>query len=295
MKPAAFEYVAPGELSEAIAIHSDFETDSVLLAGGQSLLPLLNMRMALPEVVVDLGRIGQLDGFEVRGDGTLRLGAMTRMRAVELAADIGTRFPLLVEALDHVAHVGVRTRGTIGGTLCYGEPAAELPAVMTALGAEFTLQGPDGERRVAAGDFYFGPMTTALDEGEILTGIEIAPLPTGCGTCFLEVARTHGAFALVGVAAILGVGMDGRIDRARLALCGVSGSPWVPDWLDEVALGEKPDPALFGEIGRRVKAEIEPMSDAHADGGYRRDVAATLVVRALEEADRRRDGEGAGR
>lgn len=291
MKPAAFAYVAPAALEDAIAIHSDFDVDSVLLAGGQSLMPLLNMRMALPEVVIDLGRIDGLDGYRIDMDGTLRIGAMTRMRTIELATDVAERFPLLTEALGHVAHVGVRTRGTIGGCLSYAEPAAELPAVMTALGADFLVQGPDGERRVDAADFYFGPMTTALEEGEILTAVTVPPLPDGSATCFLEAARTHGAFALVGVAAVLGVDPGGRVDRARLTFCGISGAPWSPDWLEEFAVGRDAGRELFEEIGRRVGEEVEPMSDEHADGEYRREVAATLAVRVLEGAHRRRHGE----
>lgn len=291
MKPAAFDYVAPTALEEAIAIHSDFDVDSVLLAGGQSLMPLLNMRMALPEVVIDLGRIDGLDGYRIGADGTLRIEAMTRMRTIELAADVAAGFPLLTEALGHVAHVGVRTRGTIGGCLSYAEPAAELPAVMTALEADFLVRGTGGERRLSAADFYLGPMTTALDEGEILTAVEVPAPPAGSATCFLEAARTHGAFALVGVAAVLGTGAGSHVDRARLVFCGIAGAPWQPDWLEELVVGREAGAELFEEVGRRIGEEVEPMSDEHADGEYRRQVAATLAVRALEGADRRLSGE----
>jgi carbon-monoxide dehydrogenase medium subunit len=292
MKPPPFDYAAPTDVAEVLELLRESPEDAALLAGGQSLMPVLNMRMAQPRLVVDLNRVAGLDSIEETAGGRVRFGSMVRQRRVELDGLTGERLPLLTRAVRHVAHAPIRVRGTIGGSLAHADPAAELPATIAALDGTLTLQGPAGERTVAAGDFFAGPLTTVIDPGELLVGVEVQPPPPGSGSAFLEVARTHGAFALVAVAAT--VHLDGGgIDHVRLALAGVGGRPYVPSWLDEAAVGEAPGAALFDEIGARVSAEVDPFDDIHATAGYRSKVAGVLTARALGAAASDAGGERA--
>ena len=284
MKPPPFEYAAPDSVAEVLELLQGSPEDAVLLAGGQSLVPVLNMRMAQPRLVVDLNRVQGLDTIEDTADGRARFGSMVRQRRLETEPLVRERLPLLTLATRHVAHLPIRSRGTLGGSLAHADPAAELPATVSALDGRLRLQGPDGDRTVAAGDFFVGPLTTAIEPGELLVGVEVDVPPAGTGSAFVEVARTHGAFALVAVAALLRLDSGGFIDHVRLALAGVGGAPYVPAWLDETALGEAPDEALFRRIGERVSQEVEPFDDIHATAAYRRRVAGVLAARALAAA-----------
>ncbi|MBD0281062.1 MAG: xanthine dehydrogenase family protein subunit M [Thermoleophilaceae bacterium] len=294
MKPPRFEYAAPGSVDEAIEILRDAPEESTLLAGGQSLVPLLNMRMAQPRVVIDLNRVSGLDAVERTPDGRIRLGAMVRQRRLETDPVVRDELPLIAEAARHIAHVPIRTRGTVGGSLAHADPAAELPATVAALGGRLLVRGPNGDRAVPATEFFVGALTTAIEPGELLTAIEIEPPREGAGWAFGEVARTHGAFALAGAAAVLQVGDAGQIASARLALLGVGSAPYVPEWLEEMAVGEAPDEPLFRRIGARVVDEIAPLDDIHASADYRRRVAAVLTARALRDAANRSNGRGSG-
>jgi carbon-monoxide dehydrogenase medium subunit len=287
VKPARFEYAAPRTLDEALGILASTDDDVSMLAGGQSLVPLLNMRMAQPELVVDLNRVEGLDELSGNGAGPLTIGTMVRQHRLETEPVIRERVPLLVEAVKHVAHVPIRMRGTVGGSLAHADPSAELPAAVSALDGRMVLRSQSGSRTLAAADFFRGALMTAIEPGELLVEIEVTPPPAGTGWAFTEIARTHGAFALAGVAALLHTGSDGRIDHARLALCGVGGRPYVPAWLDEMALGEKPGDELFAAIGRRVSEDVDPFGDGHAGPEYRRRVAGTLATRALGVAAQR--------
>jgi aerobic carbon-monoxide dehydrogenase medium subunit len=292
VKPAAFKYAAPSSVDEALALLGQAPDETSLLAGGQSLMPLLNMRMAQPRVVVDLNRVEGLDAIERTPDGRLRLGAMVRQRRLETEPAVREQLPLLADAAGYIAHVAIRTRGTVGGSLAHADPAAELPATVAALEGRLLVRSLRGTRAVPAAEFFLGPLTSAIEPGEMLVAVEVDPPPTGAGWSLQEIARTHGAFALAGVAALLHVGGDGRIDRVRLALLGVGSVPYVPEWLDEMALGEPADELLFRRIGERVRDEVAPFDDVHATAEYRKRVAAVLTARALAGAAARSNGRG---
>jgi carbon-monoxide dehydrogenase medium subunit len=287
MKPPPFEYAAPATVDEALGLLNGGAEEPRLLAGGQSLVPLLNMRFARPTLLVDLGRVAGLAGIEHR-NGHVRIGAMTRQRALETDPGIRERFPLLAEAAELIAHVAIRTRGTVGGSLAHADPAAELPAATIVLGARFVVRAADGTARTVPGsEFFLGPFTTAVGPGELLEAVELDAPPPGAGTAFVELTRVHGAFALVGVAALVGLDSGGYVERARVALCGVGGTPYAPDWLEDVVVGELPGEELFTEVGTRVSDSIEPGGDGHAGREYRRRLAGVLTRRALLLAARR--------
>jgi len=287
LKAPRFEYRAPRSLEEALEALADAPDETSLLAGGQSLMPLLNLRMARPEILVDLGRVDELAGVE-RLDGTLRIGAMVRQRRLETDASIATDIPLLPEAAGFVAHVPIRTRGTVGGSLAHADPSAELLPTMAALGATLRVRRAGAAARtVPAESFAVGPLMTVLEPGEMVVSVDV-PIPArGTGWSFQEVARTHGAFALAGAAAVVRSDGEGRIAHARLALCGVGGVPYVPAWVGDSLARQVPGEALFAAIGRRVRDEVAPFADGHAGSEYRRRVAGVLAARALATAARR--------
>jgi carbon-monoxide dehydrogenase medium subunit len=289
VKPPRFAYAAPSTVDEALDALGEDPEGTTVLAGGQSLVPMLNMRVAAPRVVVDLNGVAGLDDVGV-DDGHVRLGAMVRQRMLETDDRITGHLPLVAEAAAHIAHVAIRTRGTVGGSLMHADPASELPAAMSALGATLRLRSRGGERAVPAAGFFLGPLMTAVEPGEILVGVDVPAPPAGSGSAFLEIARTHGAFALAGVAAVLHLDGDGGIDHAALALCGVGGAPYVATWLDEMTAGERPDEALFEHVARRVGDEVSPVDDGHATAEYRKRVAVVLTRRALRLAAERSNG-----
>jgi aerobic carbon-monoxide dehydrogenase medium subunit len=289
VKPPRFGYVAPSTIDEALEAIAQEPESASLLAGGQSLVPMLNMRMAAPRVVVDLNGVAGLDEVTVDGQ-RMRLGAMVRQRVLETDAQVAERLPLVAEATTNIAHVPIRTRGTLGGSLAHADPSAELPAAISALGGVLRLRSAAGERAVPAADFFLGPLTTAIEPGELLVGIDVDLPPAGSGWAFQEVARTHGAFALVGVATVVHLDAEGLIDHAALALCGVGGAPHVATWLSDIAIGERPGDTLFEQVARRVHDEVSPYDDGHATSGYRKRVALTLTERALRAATARSNG-----
>jgi aerobic carbon-monoxide dehydrogenase medium subunit len=284
MKPAAFDYYAPRRLDDVVALLDEIAEDASLLAGGQSLVPMLNMRLARPRAVIDLNHVAGLDEIEPLSHGGLRLGAMVRQRTLEKNRVIGQHAPLLAEAVHYIAHPQIRTRGTIGGSLAHADPAAELPAVMLALDALMLVRGSGGaDRSVRAADFFRGVLTTALGPGEMLIAVELPPLPPGAGCAFVEFAEVHGAFALAGVASVVGTDR-GHIDHARIALCGVGPVPLTPTWLGDLLVDEEPSTELFEEAATRVREEAEVLLDSHTDGNYRSALAGALTARALASA-----------
>lgn len=284
MKPPPFEYAAPESVAEVVSLLGGASEDTSLIAGGQSLVPMLNMRMAQPQLLVDLNGVSGLDAIETTPEGRVRLGSMVRQRRLETEPIVRERLPLLSEAARHIAHLAIRTRGTVGGSLAHADPASELPATVAALDGRLLLRGADGARTVAASEFFLGPLTTAIEPGELLVAIELDPPPPESGSAFLEVARTHGAFALAAAAAVLHLDPSGGIDHVRVGLAGVGGVPYVPGWLDGAALGEAPGEVLFRRIGERVRDEVEPFDDVHASVDYRRRLAGVLTARALTAA-----------
>ncbi|MAG32576.1 MAG: molybdopterin dehydrogenase [Deltaproteobacteria bacterium] len=288
MKPAQFEFAAPDTLTEAISLLQQHEEGDVkIIAGGQSLLPLLSMRMARPEFLVDLNRIAELRYIRLEGDW-LAIGAMTSKRDVERSELVRERQPALLAATQLVGHQQIRNRGTVGGSMAHADPAAEYPALALALGAELQAVGPAGERRIAAEDFFQSYLMTALEPTEVLTEVRIPVLEPATGWSFLEVARRHGDFALGGAAATVRLDSKGDFSDVRLVLFGVSAASLRLREVEQLLTGQPPSETLFREAGDRASQGIEdPLSDVHASAEYRRHLAGVLTIRALEEATRR--------
>ena len=263
MKPAPFEYRAPASVEEAVGL---LGLDSTVLAGGQSLLPLLNLRLARPELVVDVNGLSELDYIRAE-DGRLRIGALTRQAALERSDLVRTSWPLLRKAVRLVGHTQIRSRGTVGGSVAHADPAAELPAALIALDARVELRSATGARSVAASEFFLGPLYTLREPDELLVEIEVPAQPEGAGTGFAEHARTHGDFATAGAAAVVAPG-----GHARIALLGAGPMP---------AREKEAERALAGGADAREAATIA-VRDVEDD--HRRALCAELARRAIEEA-----------
>ncbi len=288
MKPAPFDYHRPASLDEALALFAELGPDAKALAGGQSLVPAMNFRLARPAVLVDLNRIASLDSIEPTAEGGLRIGAMTRQRAVEKSELVAGRAPLLAEAMPWIAHPQIRTRGTIGGSLAHADPSAELPAVMLALDARFVVRSRARTRTAAAGDFFTGILSTALAPDELLAAVQLPPRPRRSGAAFTEVARRHGDYALVGVAAEVVLDEDGTCTSARIALLSAGDTPVLAANAMASLAGRHPDAAAIDEAARAAaELDIEPPGDIHASPAYRRHLARVLVGRALHAAAER--------
>ncbi|HEU5220184.1 MAG TPA: xanthine dehydrogenase family protein subunit M [Gemmatimonadales bacterium] len=290
MKPPAFEYFRPASVDEALGLLAG-QSGAKPLAGGQSLIPAMNFRLAAPEVLVDLNGIASLRGITRLASGALRLGAMTRHHEIETSPDVAAHAPLLAETMPHIAHPAIRNRGTVGGSLAHADPAAELPAVMVALQATLVLTSRSGERRVTAPEFFTGLFSTALDVGELLTAIELPPPPPRSGSAFLELARRHGDYALVGVAVTVTLDPSGQCDTARIALFSVGDGPVLAQRVAVALEGLRPDADVIAAAADAVQDDIDPPTDIHASAAYRRRLARVLTGRALERAfDRARRG-----
>ncbi len=282
MKPPVFEYTAVASVEEAVAELAQHGDAAKLLAGGQSLVPLLNMRLAAPARLIDLNRVAALAHITLRAGG-LAIGAMTRQRVAERSALAALHAPLLGDALPWVGHFQIRNRGTVGGSLSHADPAAELPAVALCLDARFTARGPAGERVLGADEFFRTPLTTALEPTELLTEVWFPPTPRAAGSAWLELARRHGDYALVGVGAVVALVGD-RIGEARLALTGVGDRPMRPREAEARLAGESLTPHVLGDVAEAVRRAIDPGSDIHATAAYRRHIAGVLALRAIRLA-----------
>lgn len=283
MKPPPFRYHDPETLDEVVALLGRCD-NARLLAGGQSLMPMLNMRFVLPDDVIDLNRIQDLAYVRVR-DAGLEVGAMTRQRDLECDADVSARCPLLVEALAEVGHRQTRNRGTLGGSLCHLDPAAELVAVATAFDATVTATGPNGERRIDFADFPLAYMTPAVEPDEVLTAVRFPLWAPGHGYSFVEFARRHGDFAVC-AAAVLLEQVNGRITRASVTVAGLAPAPVRLTAAERALVGEAPCEALFRDSAEHARA-LDALDDVHASAAYRRQLAAVLTRRALERASAR--------
>jgi aerobic carbon-monoxide dehydrogenase medium subunit len=284
MKPAPFGYFAPTTLDEALTLLAEHGGDARPLAGGQSLIPAMNFRLATPAILIDLNGIAALSFVEA-APAALTIGAMTRHRTVEQSADVAAAAPLLRQAMPFVAHAAIRTRGTIGGSLAHADPAAELPAVMLALNATLTVRGPSGTRELPAGSFFSGLFTTALEPGELLVGVRI-PRPEPRTACaFEEISRRHGDFALAGAAASVGVDEGGHCTTARVALFSVADRPVLAEQVARTLVGTRPSAAAIRAAAEAAaRTDIDPTTDIHASSNYRRQLTAVLVRRVLERA-----------
>lgn len=288
MKPAPFEYHAPRDVEEAIALVAAHGADARPLAGGQSLVPMMNFRLARPAVLVDLNGVAGLAGVAADGDGW-RIGAMTRQRDIETDARLRDAVPLLPEATRHIAHLPIRARGTIGGSLAHADPAAEYPAVAVALDCTIAVRGPGGARAVPASEFFSGALSTALADDEILDHVFVPPLPAATGTAFAEIARRRGDFALAGVAAKVTLDGDGVRD-VRLSACGVAPAPVRLEAAEAALRAGGAGPAAVDEAAAAASRECAPGSDIHATGAHRRRLLGAMVREALGTALARAGG-----
>jgi aerobic carbon-monoxide dehydrogenase medium subunit len=282
MKLPPVEYEAPKTVSEAVALLAEHQDQASVLAGGQSLIPLLALRLARPAVLIDINGIAELAGVSA-ADGWVAIGAMTREYVAEESGTVAGTVPLLAAALPLIGHEAIRSRGTIGGSLAHADPAAELPAVARALDAEFVLRGQAGERVVPAAEWFEGYLTTSRRPDELLIAVRFPTAGPGTGTSFREVARRHGDFAIVGLAASLTLS-DGAISGARLAFAGMSDVPVRAAGAEDLLVGEAPSAELFDEAARRATDGIDPPADLHGSAEYRKKVAAALVRRGLRAA-----------
>ena len=284
MKPAPFDYHAPRQLQEAAELLASLP-NAKILAGGQSLVPMMNFRYVIVDHLVDLGGVDDLYGIAV-GEGRLRIGAMMRQRDLEISPDVARYCPLLADALRHVGHRQTRNRGTIGGSLAHADPAAELPAVCAAYDAVVRLASVRGIRSVPFAEFSLGYMTTALAPDEMIAAIELPIWRLGHGYGFHEFARRQGDFALAGAAALLDVGADNILRRAALALFGVAEQPVRVTAAEATLTGKVVDHTVI-QTAAAAAWLVEPISDIHAGGDYRRHLAQVLSARALADAARR--------
>lgn len=290
MKPPPFEFFDPTTIGEAVSLLKQHGGEAKVIAGGQSLAPLLNMRMARPGVLVDINRVAELDYIR-EVDGALTIGAIARHRTVERSATVQKRQPLLHAAVRYIAHPQIRNRGTIGGSIAHADPAAELPAVCVALGAELRVTGPGGERAVKADDFFVTFLTTALGPDELLTEVRLPTPSARTGWAFKEVSRRHGDFALAGAAVTLTLD-GGACSDARIALFGVGSIPLRARQAEQMLKGERPSGSLFERAAHEASQEIgDPLSDIHASAEFRRHIAMTLTRQALSEAAARAQGQ----
>jgi carbon-monoxide dehydrogenase medium subunit len=286
VKPAPFRLHRPESVADVVALLAEHGDEAKPLAGGQSLVPLLALRLARSEHLVDLERVAGLGGVEAAHDA-VTVGAMVRQADAEHDGDVARLAPLVARALPFIGHFQIRNRGTVGGSLAHADPASELPAVALALDAELTVVGPAGARTVAADRFFVDRWTTALAADELLVGVRFPRWPGPCGFVIDEVARRHGDFAMVGVAGALGLGGDGRVDRARLALFGVAATPVRAPAAEAALVGRSLgdlDADARREIGRLATGELVPPDDVHATAEYRRSAGAVVVARALGRA-----------
>jgi aerobic carbon-monoxide dehydrogenase medium subunit len=287
VKPAKFDYHCPVTIDDALAILERHQGEARVLAGGQSLVPMMNFRLATPAAIIDLNRIPGLAGIAAV-DGVVAIGAMARQRQLEFAPLVTEKLPLLSEALRWVGHLPTRTRGTIGGSIAHADPAAEIPMVLQAIGGEVVVRGPQGERHIAPADFFLAPLTTALGPDEILTEVRFPVMPPGTDHAIEEFARRKGDFAIAAIAVML-VRDGERCTTARLATGGIGPVPvrlrQAEAILEERGLGE----AAVAAAAQRAAELVEPMSDHNASADFRRHLTGVLTRRAVLKARDRGD------
>jgi aerobic carbon-monoxide dehydrogenase medium subunit len=284
MKPAPFEYFVPTDIAETLDLLARYGDEAKILAGGQSLMPLMNMRLARPRVLVDINRLPELSHITQGADGDLTIGALTRQRAMERASLIRTHYPLLAAVMPSIGHFQIRNRGTIGGSIVHADPAAELPALCVALEAEFVARSAAGQRTIRAADFFRTYLTTAIEPDEMLVDIRFPPWQAQWCWGFQEVCRRQGDFALVGAIVVLQMDDDTVCRAACLTMFGVGGTPVRPQRAEEMLSGRRLDARVLAQLANIVAAELEPDADIHASAEYRREVGGVIARRAVEMA-----------
>jgi CO/xanthine dehydrogenase FAD-binding subunit len=283
MKPPPFEYDAPRTTEEALELLARDPDETKVLAGGQSLVPLLNFRLARPGRLVDLNDVGEL-AYLRRKDGVLRIGTMTRQTTLERSSVVERHWPLLTQAIRLVAHPQIRNRGTVGGSAAHADPSAELPVALTALEARFHVRSSSGTRTVEAKDFFVQPLMSAVEPGELLEEIEVPPMAPGTSTAFVEYARRHGDFALGGAAVVLEREDDGRVRRAAIALLSAGPTPLRASEAEAALAGQTVDEKTAAEAAAVAVRDLRPTGDLHGSTEYRKGLLEALIARALLQA-----------
>jgi carbon-monoxide dehydrogenase medium subunit len=283
MKLPSFAYACPATLSEAVALLAAHDGEAKPLAGGQSLMPMMAFRVALPSLLVDLRKIPDLKQIQISDDG-VRLGSMVRWRDIEDDVHLAKAHPLLIAAIAHVAHYQIRNRGTVGGSVAHADPAAEMPGVAIACEAEITAVGKGGNRIIKAADFFLGALTTALEPDEIITEIRLPPWPAGRRFAFQEFAQRRGDFAMSGVALYYDPDADGRVGNAHVGVIGVADRPQRLATVEAILNGRTISDATLAAAAEAASAAVDPHDDIHASAAYRRSLTGTLVERALRSA-----------
>jgi carbon-monoxide dehydrogenase medium subunit len=283
MFPQPFDYHDPDSTEEALSLLAEYGADARVLAGGQTLVAAMNLGLAQPRLIVDLNRARELEYLTLR-DGALALGALARYRTLETSAQVRAACPLVAEASELIGNARVRSRGTLGGSLAHADPAAELPAAMLALGAEFRLASRDSRRSLPAEKFFVGPLSTARREDELLVEVGVPAQPARTGWAFEEIAHRPGGFAIVGVAAVATLAEDGGCLDARLAFAGLGSVAARAEGAEALLRGSTPDQARLAEAARAAADEVEAESDALVSAAYRRHLARVLTERALQRA-----------
>ena len=287
MKPAPFKYIAASSLDHALSLKAEYGDEARFLAGGQSLIPAMNFRLARPSMLIDINGLKDLAGVDQASGEGIRVGALTRYRDLERDSGFLASCPLFADALPHIAHPQIRNRGTIGGNLSHADPASELPALTVAMEARMKLKSSAGSREVAASEFFQGLLTTDLSVDEMLVEIAFPEPKPRTGTCFMEVARRRGDFALAGVAAIVILDREGRCAGARLALCGVGETPVDASAALSSFIGQPCTDAAIEAAAAEVPGMIEPSGNVHGTADYQRHIAGVLTQRALTIAHQR--------
>jgi carbon-monoxide dehydrogenase medium subunit len=283
VKPAPFAYLAPRSVDEALAHLAEHGSEARPLAGGQSLVRLMNSRLATPSVVVDINRIGELSAIS-RENGAVRIGAVARQRACETSPDVRDGVPVFAEAVRQVAHPSVRQRGTAVGSVAFADPSAELPAALLAADGEVVARSSRGERSIAADDFFTGPFTSALAPDELAVALRIPVTAGRTGSAFVEESRRHGELPMCGVAAIVTLDDHGAVAQACIALCGVHRRPIRARDAEAALQSEHPDDELLQAAGALAASATDPVGDCHGSAAFRRHLAAVLTRRALATA-----------
>ena len=283
MKPAVFEYHAPRSVEEALDLLAQYGDDGKVLAGGQSLVPLMNFRLARPAHLIDINRVADL-AYVRPSDGGLAFGALTRQHVLEEDAQVGEHNPMLPAIASYIGHTQIRHRGTIGGSIAHADPVAELPLAATVLGAELVIRSKDGERTAKPEEFFLHYLMTSLEASELLCEVRFPALPKNAGWSVMEFARRHGDFAIVAIAAILEAEPDGTCKSARVAVAGGAPTPVLSSGAEAALVGQKLGAEAFDEAAAAAAAESDPEGDIHASADYRRKMVRVFVRRALDEA-----------
>jgi CO/xanthine dehydrogenase FAD-binding subunit len=287
MKPAPFKYIVARSVEQALALKAEYGGDAHFLAGGQSLVPTLNFRLTQPAVLIDINPLAACEGVKNSGSNTVLIGALTRYGKLERDPAIAKCLPLIHEALPHIAHPQIRNRGTIGGNLAHADPASEMPAIVLALAGRLRARSQQGERWIAAADFFVGALTTALEPDEMLTDVELPVAGPRSGSSFMEVSRRRGDFALLGVACTVELDAEGNCVRARVALCNAGETPILAEEAGRSLLGRAVGGAAIDEAAALVQTAIDPGGSIHASKDFQRHLAGVLTKRALTAANER--------